>query len=326
MELKFIILFLALVVDRIVGDPRKLWQTVPHPVVLFGKAIGLMEKRYNRSGLPAQTLRRHGMWVLLALLLLVVVIGTALISVLSMLGFIGVLIEIAIVAVFLAQKSLADHVGDVAAGLRRDGLQGGRLAVSMIVGRDPQNLDEAGICRAAIESLAENASDGIVAPAFWFVLFGLPGLFAYKLINTADSMIGHLNERYRDFGRFAALLDDAVNWLPARLTGLLAVIAVWLDQGKQVGQRAYRVMKCDARLHRSPNAGWPEAAFAGALDLALGGPRQYGGTKINEPMLNEDGRRQANVQDIDAALKLFWKTMTVLAGLVILASLVIYRQ
>ncbi len=322
MEIKLIVLSLALVLDRIVGDPPQLWQRFTHPVVLFGKAISWGEKRFNNNHLSVESLRRNGMWLTIGLVALCVLIGLAIEYFLPFLGSAGALIEIVIVAVFLAQKSLADHVKAVANGLREDGIEGGRKAVSMIVGRNPEQLDEGGVSRAAVESLAENASDGIVAPAFWFLIGGLPGLFAYKLINTADSMIGHLNERYRHFGRFAARLDDVVNYIPARLTGLLSALAAAFTHNRETGKRAFVVMWRDARLHRSPNAGWPESAFAGALGLALAGPRQYGAEKVEGPMLNSDGKRDANAEVIDAAIQLFWTVMSLMTGLLIIASLI----
>lgn len=321
MEIKLIILALALVLDRVVGDPPKLWQKIPHPVVLFGKAISWGEERLNDHSLSVNALRSNGMWLIIGLVISCVVVGLALDYLLPYLGTAGALVEIVIVAVFLAQKSLADHVQAVATALRDDGLEGGRKAVSMIVGRNPEHLDEGGVSRAAIESLSENASDGIVAPAFWFLVCGLPGLFAYKLINTADSMIGHLNERYRHFGRFAARLDDVVNYIPARLTGLLTALAAAFTHNRETGKSACGVMWRDARLHRSPNAGWPESAFAGALGLALAGPRQYGAEKVDGPMLNRDGKRDADAGDIDAALKLFWSVMSLMTGMLIIASL-----
>ncbi len=191
----------------------------------------------------------------------------------------------------------------------------------MIVGRDPDNLDEGGVCRAAIESLAENSSDGVIAPAFWFAVAGLPGLFAYKMLNTADSMIGHMNERYRDFGRTAAKLDDAANWIPARLTGLLLIIAGAIAVSISKAGEAFAGMMRDARLHRSPNAGWPESAMAGLTGLALAGPRIYKGDVANEPMLNGAGRREAGSADIDAAIKItatMFTVFTVLIGVLTL--------
>lgn len=322
MEIKLIILSLALLLDRFVGDPPQLWQRMPHPVVLFGKAISWGEKRWNNRNLAAAVLRRNGMWLTVGLVAVSVVLGLVLEFLLPFAGTAGAVAEILIVTVLLAQKSLADHVQAVALALREQGLEGGRRAVSMIVGRNPEHLDEGGISRAAIESLAENASDGIVAPAFWFLVGGLPGLFAYKMINTADSMIGHLNDRYRDFGRFAAKLDDVANYIPARLTGLLASLATAITKDRLSGREAFSVMRRDARLHRSPNAGWPESAFAGGLGLALAGPRQYGMEKVEGPMLNASGKRDANADDIDAALHLFWSTMSLMTGLVIAASLI----
>ncbi|MBA8842996.1 adenosylcobinamide-phosphate synthase [Ochrobactrum sp. RH1CCR137] len=322
MEIKLIVLSLALLLDRFVGDPPQLWQRMPHPVVLFGKAISWGEKRWNNRNLAAAVLRRNGMWLTVGLVAVCVVLGLVLEFVLPFAGTAGAVAEILIVTVLLAQKSLADHVQAVALALREDGLEGGRRAVSMIVGRNPEQLDEGGISRAAIESLAENASDGIVAPAFWFLVGGLPGLFAYKMINTADSMIGHLNDRYRDFGRFAAKLDDVANYIPARLTGLLASLATAITKDGLSGREAFSVMRRDARLHRSPNAGWPESAFAGGLGLALAGPRQYGTEKVEGPMLNASGKRDADADDIDAALHLFWSTMSLMTGLVIAASLI----
>lgn len=322
MEIKFLILTLALMLDTVVGDPPQLWQKLPHPVVLFGKAISWGEKRFNDAALPVATLRRNGLLLTLALVFACIVLGLLLEALLPLAGSAGAIAEIVIVAIFLAQKSLADHVAAVMHGLRADGIEGGRKAVSMIVGRNPEQLDEGGVSRAAIESLAENASDGIVAPAFWFLIAGLPGLFAYKLINTADSMIGHLNDRYRHFGRFAARLDDVANYIPARLTGLLAVMATVLTHGREPGRQAFKIMRDDARLHRSPNAGWPESAFAGALDLALGGPRQYGTEIVTDPMLNASGKRDADADDIERALKLFWASMSLMTGLLIASSLI----
>ncbi|UWF65832.1 MULTISPECIES: adenosylcobinamide-phosphate synthase CbiB [unclassified Brucella] len=322
MEIKLIVLSLALLLDRFIGDPPLLWQRISHPVVLLGKAISWGEKNFNDSSLPPSTLRRNGMWLTVGLVAACIFAGLVIRSILPHAGTAGAIAEVVIVAILLAQKSLADHVQAVAQALRDDGIEGGRKAVSMIVGRNPDQLDEGGVSRAAIESLAENASDGIVAPAFWFLIGGLPGLFAYKLINTADSMIGHLNNRYRDFGRFAAKLDDVANYIPARLTGLLAALATSLGHGREAGRQALSIMCRDARLHRSPNAGWPEAAFAGALGLALAGPRQYGAETVEGPMLNAAGKREAEARDIDAALVLFWSTMSLMTGLVIAASLV----
>lgn len=206
----------------------------------------------------------------------------------------------------------------VAAALETDGLDGGRKAVSMIVGRDPETLDEAGVSRAAIESLAENFSDGVVAPAFWMVAAGLPGAAAYKAINTADSMIGHRTPRHARFGFAAARLDDLVNLPASRLTGLLLVVAAILMPGANPAAGWAAIWR-DAHRHRSPNAGWPEAAMAGALGLALAGPRVYGGDLVDDALMGEGGRREATAADIRRALRLFriadWLLIALIGGL-----------
>jgi adenosylcobinamide-phosphate synthase len=305
MEINLLILFLALLADRYFGDPDWLWENIPHPVVLFGKAIRFVDERFNRASDSDYERRRDGFLAMLGLLVLALVVGWLMHLALRTISPLGELIEALIVAVFLAQKSLGDHVSRVANALRDEGIIGARRAVSMIVGRDPEVLDDAGVSRAAIESLAENTSDGIIAPAFWYALLGLPGLLAYKMLNTADSMIGHMNDRHRDFGRFAAKLDDVANWIPARLTGLLISAAAWIVHGYDAALRSFNVMMRDARLHRSPNAGWPEAAMAGAIEVALAGPRVYGGVTANEPMLNGAGRRDAGAENIEDALNIF---------------------
>lgn len=316
----FLILFLALVLDRWIGDPDWLWQRLPHPVAGFGAAISALDDMFNRAEEAPAARRRNGWLVIVLLLLASLVAGAALDRGLRYAGPFGALIEVLVVAVFLAQKSLADHVQRVAGALRGEGLAAGRKAVSMIVGRDPQELDEAAVCRAAIESLAENFADGVVAPALWYALLGLPGIIAYKMLNTADSMIGHKKPRYLDFGRGAALLDDAANWPAARLSALLIGLAAASSGAPAAGRRAVGTALRDAGLHRSPNAGWPEAAMAGALDLALAGPRAYGGIAVFEPMLNAAGRRSADVADIGRALQLFGRAASALALIVIAAA------
>jgi adenosylcobinamide-phosphate synthase len=317
MEINLLILFLALLADRSFGDPDWLWLKIPHPVVLFGKSISFVDKRFNKPGNSDYERRRDGFLVIFGLLILAALIGLVIHFCLKTIPPLGGLIEALIVAVFLAQKSLGEHVERVAVALRDEGIIGARRAVSMIVGRDPEVLDEAAVSRAAIESLAENTSDGIIAPAFWYALLGLPGLFAYKMLNTADSMIGHLNDRHRDFGRFAAKLDDVANWIPARLTGLLISAAAWTIHGYGAALRSFNVMMRDARLHRSPNAGWPEAAMAGAIEVALAGPRIYGGVVANEPMLNGAGRRDAGAENIEDALNVFGVTTAIFTGVVL---------
>jgi adenosylcobinamide-phosphate synthase len=206
-----------------------------------------------------------------------------------------------IASTLIAQRSLYQHVAKVRTAFASGGLTEARQAVAMIVGRDPEQLDEAGVSRAAIESCAENFSDGVVAPVFWLALFGLPGILVYKAINTADSMIGHRNARYEQYGWAAARLDDLVNLAPARLAGALLSLAAPLARGS-IGA-AWRVMRRDATKHRSPNAGWPESAMAGALGLALAGPRIYGGKTVDDPFLNAEGRQAATPDDIGRALR-----------------------
>ena len=311
-------LLLALIIDRIVGDPDFLWRRLPHPVAMFGKAITALDRRLNRQTLPALMRKRNGVIAIVVLLAASFLAGVALHLAFALLGPAGLLVEAVFAAVFLAQKSLADHVRAVAVGLRQQGLAGGRLAVSMIVGRDPDTLDAPAVCRAAIESLAENFSDGVVAPAFWYALLGLPGLLAYKMLNTADSMIGHKSEQYLDFGWASARLDDLANWLPARLSLLLIAGGALWASGQMAGRNALRVGLRDHGLHRSPNSGWPEAAMAGALDIRLAGPRIYAGEMVREPMLNGAGRAVAGVDDVDRGIAVFNASCSLLAAAVLL--------
>ncbi|MEM6463964.1 MAG: adenosylcobinamide-phosphate synthase CbiB [Pseudomonadota bacterium] len=312
MELHLAILTLALIVDRLIGDPEWLWDRVAHPVVVFGAAVSFADRIGNGSSKTESIRRRNGMISIALLLMPALVIGGVLSALFAMVGILGWVLEIAVVAILLAQKSLADHVLRVESGLLQTGLTGGREAVSQIVGRDPESLDHSGVGRAAIESLAENFSDGVVAPAFWYALLGLPGILAYKMLNTADSMIGHKNERYLSFGWAAARLDDFANWPAARLSALFIAAAAVVLRGWRAGRRALHSALHDAGLHRSPNAGWPESAMAGALDIALAGPRRYGGTLVREPMLNARGRHAVRPSDIKAAVQLFYASCTAL--------------
>jgi len=229
--------------------------------------------------------------------------GVALESVGHAVPYFGFAIIILIVATLLAAGNLDQHVRAVAAAIRSEGLPGGRRSIADIVGRDPDALDEAAVCRAAIESLAENASDGVTAPSLWFLVGGLPGMIAYKAINTADSMIGHMSERHRGFGWAAARLDDLVNLPASRLTGLMFVVAAAIVPSASAPS-AWRACRRDARQHRSPNAGWPEAAMAGALGLRLAGPRVYGGVLVDDHWMG-DGRAEARAEDIDRALMIY---------------------
>jgi adenosylcobinamide-phosphate synthase len=315
------ILALALLIDRVVGDPDWLWSRLPHPVVWFGRLIGWLDRRLNHAIDSPERRRQRGRHALSIIVAVAGVIGLLIWIVIRSLGPVGLLLEVIVVAIFLAQKSLADHVEAVAMQLTAGGLAAGRQAVSRIVGRDPETLDEAGVSRAAIESLAENFSDGVVAPALWYAVFGLPGLLVYKMLNTADSMIGHRSERYLDFGRAAAIADDWANWPAARLSAMLIALAALLRKGRGAALRAVRAALSDARHHRSPNAGWPEAAMAGALDVSLAGPRVYGGVLVDEPMLHAGGRLKATPAVIQSALMLFRTACT--SGLVLIVVLLI---
>jgi adenosylcobinamide-phosphate synthase len=318
-----LILILALLLDRIIGDPDWLWQRLQHPVVLFGKAISFFDRHFNAVHLPDLVRRRNGVMSIVALLFGAAVAGWAVHGLLAFFGWFGILVEAGLVAIFLAQKSLADHVGEVSSALRSEGLEGGRRAVSRIVGRDPETLDEPGVCRAAIESLAENFSDGVVAPALWYGVFGLPGLFIYKMLNTADSMIGHKSETYIDFGWAAARLDDVANWPAARLSILLIAAGALVKKGISALGNTIRVAVRDGGLHRSPNSGRPEAAMAGALDIQLAGPRVYGGEVVREPMINGSGRDTATVSDVEAGISIFYSACSVLTLLAFLAFLLL---
>jgi len=325
MAFGFSVLLLALVIDRLVGDPDWIWSRLPHPVVWFGRAIGFADRKFNQQGLSPTASKIRGVVVITALVVLSLGIGFLAERAFKELKIFGFVADVVIVFTLLAQKSLADHVGAVASGLRERGIVGGREAVSMIVGRDTEELGYAGICRAAIESLAENFADGVVAPAFWFGLLGLPGLLAYKMINTADSMIGHKNERHLNFGWASARLDDAANYIPARISILLIALGALFFKGEEAALRALKIAWRDHGHHRSPNSGWPEAAMAGALDIQLAGPRIYGGALVNEPMLNEAGSSDVRSRDIKSAIRIFYgacHAMIVLVALLLFLSAV----
>ncbi|PYG60306.1 adenosylcobinamide-phosphate synthase [Rhizobium sp. UGM030330-04] len=289
-------------IERLTGYPDWLFNRIGHPVTWIGSLIALLDKKWNRESASFSQRKAAGVWALVVILGLTAILAWFAQSALLLLPF-GLLAVAILGASLPAQKSLEQHVEAVAAALERDGVDGGRRAVSMIVGRDPQKLDEAAICRAAIESLAENFSDGIVAPALWLGLLGLPGGAAYKAINTADSMIGHRSPRHEAFGWASARLDDLVNLPASRLSGGLFVIAAFFVKGASP-KGAIAAIRRDARHHRSPNAGWPEAALAGALGFALAGPRSYGGQMIEARFMGEGGRATLVAGDIRTALQL----------------------
>ncbi len=293
-----VILLIALALDAVIGDPR--W--LPHPVRLMGGFVALLDRALNRES------HGHAARMVLGAVAVLLVTGAgaaagwAVAEQVAALRW-GWVAEAALVAVLLAQRGMADHMVRVARALDA-GLDEARAAVRHIVGRDVRTLDEPGISRAAIESCAENYSDGVVAPAFWYLLLGLPGLLAYKAINTLDSMIGHRSARHHAFGRAAARLDDLANLVPARIAGALIALAALTIPGA-AGDRAFRTMLRDARLHSSPNAGWPEAAMAGALGLALLGPRDYGDHAAADTAWLGDGRTAAQAADVRRATRLF---------------------
>ncbi|MGO4170723.1 adenosylcobinamide-phosphate synthase CbiB [Bosea sp. TAF32] len=316
------LLVLALTIEAALGYPERFYAAIGHPVTWIGRVIGMLDRALNRDASSFITRRAMGV-LALALLLAVTIALSALVQRLCLFfGPLGLIPLALIASTLIAQRSLYEHVARVAEGLERDGLEGGRTAVSMIVGRNPQSLHEAGVARAAIESLAENFSDGIVAPAFWLGVGGLPGITAYKAINTADSMIGHRTPRHIAFGWAAARLDDLVNLPASRLTALLLVASAALDRSADAGG-AWRAVGRDAGRHRSPNAGWPEAAMAGALGLRLAGPRVYGQTRIDDHWMG-DGRAEATAADIRRALALYRRAcglLWVLAALLAAALL-----
>jgi adenosylcobinamide-phosphate synthase len=314
-----LILLAALILDAVIGDPPALWRLLPHPVVMIGRLIGFLDHKLNRERRSGGDRRLRGALVAAGMLAAAIVLGT-LVTELRRRWAWGWAVEAVLIWTLLAQRSLFDHVRAVAVALDRGGLAAGRWAVSRIVGRDPQSLDEFGVARAAIESCAENFADGVVAPVFWYVLFGFPGLLALKTVNTLDSMIGHLDEQHRDFGMASARLDDALNLLPARLAGLLLVAATaFVPKGRPLA--AWRVLWRDHANHRSPNSGWPEAAMAGGLGLALAGPRRYAGYAANERWIG-DGRARATVMDIRLALLTLVVGCLLNAGWVIVVLLV----
>ena len=314
----FVEVALALVVEAGAGYPRRVVRAIGHPVIWAGALIAFLDRWLNRPDRSAGARRRAGLLALAVLLGASIASAALAQAAASALSF-GTVVTAVLASTLLAQRSLYEHVARVAAALEAGGLAAGRVAVSHIVGRDPEALDEHGVCRAAIESLAENFSDGVVAPAFWLAAAGLPGAAAYKAVNTADSMVGHRTPRHEAFGWAAARLDDLVNLPASRLSALLLVAAAALLPGADAGA-AWRAVRRDARRHRSPNAGWPEAAMAGALGLALAGPRSYGGRVVEDALMG-DGRREATAADIRRALRLFLLADALLVALAVLLAL-----
>jgi len=291
----------ALLLDAAFGEPNWLWSRLPHPAVIMGRAVGWLDAKLNTG----ENRKAKGVVALLALVFGAGLAGAVIAALPD-----GGLLEVLAAAILLAQRSLVDHVQAVGDALRLS-LADGRRMVARIVGRDTTALDEAGVARAAIESAAENLSDGVVAPALAFLFFGLPGLMIYKITNTADSMIGHRTPRHEQFGWAAARFDDLLNWIPARLTAALILITHARFDPAPVLR--------DGPLHRSPNAGWPEAAMAVVLNVALSGPRSYNGVMTDFPWVWPEGRADPGPDQIDAACSALWRAW---AGLLVLACLI----
>lgn len=306
---------LALILERLVGYPNALVARIGHPVIWMGHLIGLFDTRLN------DRTRGRGVLALALLLATTALVTVPIAYLLRSLPF-GWVVEAILATSLLAQKSLREAVRTVAAALACS-LPEGRTAVSHIVGRDPQALDEAGVARAAIESLAESTSDGVIAPLFFLILGGLPGIALYKAVNTADSMIGHKTERHLQFGWAAARFDDLLNLVPARLTALLIAGGAFFVTGARP-EAAWSTALSDAKKHESPNAGWPEAAFAGALDFRLGGPRSYGGEPVDLPSFGA-GRADLGPRDIDRALQLYSATLNVTLAVTAVVAVAILR-
>ena len=317
------IVIAALAFDALIGDPDWLWRRIGHPVSLIGALIDLLDRKFNHDNHSPEQRKSEGINSTAILVVIAIAVGALIQFVVQTLP-IGNVILALIASIFIAQRSLYQHVADVRAAFAEGGLPAAREAVSMIVGRDPEKLDEAGVCRAAIESCAENFADGVVAPVFWYALFGFPGLLLYKTANTMDSMIGHLDEKHRDFGLIAARLDDLLNLIPARLAAVQLVFAtLFLPGGHPF--KAWLTMWRDHGHHRSPNSGWPEAAMAGGLDLALAGPRQYPGYVAQEKWIG-DGRARAGIGDIHRALFVMAVACLLNFGMVVLCLTLEYLR
>jgi adenosylcobinamide-phosphate synthase len=315
---------IAMLVELCFGYPDAVVKAIGHPVTWIGRLVDGLDNWLNRDAAGQSERRVAGV---VAVLILVVVVGAVALVIqheLLRLPF-GIIAAGFVASSLVAQRSLNRHVVDVAVALDTSGIAAGRIAVSRIVGRDTAELDAAGVARAAIESLAENFSDAIVAPVIWMVIAGLPGAALYKAINTADSMIGHRTARHEAFGWAAARLDDLINLPASRFSALVLVVAAALIKDADANA-AWRAVRRDAARHRSPNAGYPEAAIAGALGLSLAGPRSYGGVQVDDAPMG-DGRRDANTADIRRALALFHCADAILIALlaVITALLILPR-
>ncbi len=294
----------AMILDAVLGEPRWIWDRIPHPAVLMGRLIGAADKQFNQGEW------RLAKGITLVFALIIGALATS--RMIQILPFSGIL-ELLIVATLLAQRSLANHVRDVANSLATSTSEA-RKSVARIVGRDTREMDGPAIARAAVESAAENLSDGLIAPALFYLVFGLPGILIYKVVNTADSMIGYRTANHAEFGWAAARLDDFLNLIPARITGLtIAILSGAITSWNEISS--------DAKKHRSPNAGWPEAAMARAVGIALAGPRSYEGELIDFPFVNNQARHDAGPHDIRATVRWLWLTWAALLVIVLACAL-----
>jgi len=309
-----------MLIELCLGYPDRLQRAIGHPVTWIGRLIALLDRSLNREATGPQARRAAGIVAVLVVLVIVGVLAIAIQDALLRVPF-GIFAVGVLASTLVAQRSLHRHVANVADALEKGGVAAARAAVAHIVGRDTDGLDAAGIARAAIESLAENFSDAIVAPVFWMVIGGLPGAALYKAINTADSMIGHRTQRYAAFGWAAARLDDVVNLPASRLCALLLIAAAAPAKDASAAD-AWRAVRRDAARHRSPNAGYPEAAIAGALGLSLAGPRSYGGVQVDDALMG-DGRREAGAADIRRALALYRVADAILIALLGIATILL---
>ena len=310
---------LAILCDAVIGDPDWLYRRVPHPVALMGRMIGALDRAWNLPDRSDFARLVRGGFAVVTVMGASGATGMVAEALLHQFAY-GWIIEAALMSVLIAQRSLYVHVRDVAVALESGGLAAGRDAVGRIVGRKTNSLDESGVSRGAIESLAENFSDGVVAPVFWAALFGLPGILAYKALNTADSMIGHRSEKYLHFGRVAARMDDMANFIPARIAGPLIALAA-LVMARTSAADGLRTMLANAKHHRSVNAGYPEASMAGVLGIRLSGPREYVDTIAEEPWIG-DGR-DAVQTDIIVALGVFVRACVLLFLLVMAGAVIV---
>ncbi|MCY4445694.1 MAG: adenosylcobinamide-phosphate synthase CbiB [Rhodobacteraceae bacterium] len=303
-----ILLLIALLLDALIGEPDYVWKRITHPVIAIGNLIHYFDTHFN----TVEKVRLKGFLVLIG-----GCVGLALLGSIVYLLPLSSVLEILIVAILLAHRSLIDHVEHVAEALHLS-LMEGRLAVSKIVGRDTSSMSTSDVSRAAIESTAESLMDGVIAPAFWYLIAGIPGILVYKFVNTADSMIGYQNEKYKEFGWATAKFDDLLNFIPARLTALIvSLVHFSID--------AFQFARNEGNNHRSLNAGWPEAAFAKVMGVALSGPRVYEGTQINFPFINDEGRKELVPEDIEKGVEIAWRTWFGLCGLILLLEVIALR-